>query len=594
MSKFSSNPFRLPFSRILAAPLERLLGLTTLAQVYDSRPDSMDDPDKFLRHTEKAFGVETTCKGFDIGELPKEGPLLFVANHPLGGLEGVILARILREIRPDTRVLTNKMLTDIPELSQIFIGVDVLGTHSEGRAKRNLKGLRDATRHLAEGGALLIFPAGKVATYDRQAGRVQDHPWNRIVGSLVKKVGPACLPIYVEGKNSRLFYALSYIHPLLRTLSLPRELGNKRGYELGLIFGEPIQEKEFRSLDSADQITDYLRLSTELLAQTRKEKKNYKGVEFKPLKQLELVGSQALPESVRDFLLVSNDRFEVYCAPYENLGNVMQMIGAAREITFRAAGEGTGNEIDIDRFDPHYEHLFVWDKEESAVVGGYRIGRVDRIVAEHGIDALYSRTLYRFDEDYLNKVGQPLEMGRSFVHPDYQRMPQALDLLWRGIGRFVAKNPQYHTLFGAVSISNEHSDLARALIAETMVESFRVEQRFLEGVRPVAPLRVSGKVWTRNMLASLNHIALVNKLVGRCDPGMTLPTLLRHYLSLNGKFVCFSVNKVFNDSLDGLILVDLRETPIKYLKRYLGKEGSASFLSYWDQPEAKSQQQIAS
>jgi hypothetical protein len=259
-----------------------------------------------------------------------------------------------------------------------------------------------------------------------------------------------------------------------------------------------------------------------------------------------------------------------------------ETIGIAREVTFSAAGEGTGNRVDTDRFDPHYLHLFIWDRKASRVVGGYRIGRVDEIVEQQGLDGLYSRTLFDFDEHYLNKIGKCLEMGRSFVHPDYQRLPQTLDLLWRGIGLYVAKNPEYHTLFGAVSISNEHSDLARALISECMLESFCAEQRFLEDVKPLVPLKVSGKIWTDAMLASLNHVSMVNKLIGRCDPGKALPTLLRHYLSLNGKFVCFSINEVFNDSLDGLILVDLRKTPSKYLKRYLSKEGAANFLAKWD------------
>lgn len=577
------NPFRLSFNPLIAKPLEWLLGLKGLIDIYDARPKGSTDSDEFLRHTEKSFGVNLKPRGFDIGQLPKDGPLLFVANHPLGGLEGVILARILREQRPDTKVLTNEMLTRIPELSDIFIGVDVLGAQSGKRASSNLKGLREATNHLKNGGALLIFPAGKVATYDLKARRIQDHAWNRIVGSLVKKISPVCMPICVEAKNSRLFYTLSAIHPILRTISLPRELSNKKGTEMGLVFGEPLREGDFRYLKTADQITDYLRLSTELLASKKGITKRYAGVDFKPLKSVQTSqNSQQLLDAIEDYKMLSNDRFDVYCAPYASLGDLMQVIGEAREFTFRAAGEGTGNAIDIDKFDPHYEHVFVWDREQQAIVGGYRIGCVDKIVEKHGIDALYSRTLYHFSEEYLQKIGNTLEMGRSFVHPDYQRMPQALDLLWRGIGAFIATKPQYHTLFGAVSISNEHSDLARALISETMIESFRAEQRFLEDVRPVAPLKISGKVWTRSMLASLNHIALVNKLIGRCDPGMSLPTLLRHYLSLNGKFVCFSVNKVFNDSLDGLILVDLRETPSKYLNRYMGKEGAVRFLKHWD------------
>lgn len=581
------NPFNIPGNRLLSKPLEAILGLGRLIDIYGSRPVGSNN-DSFLQHTEEAFGINLLVSGFDLGEVPTEGPLLIVANHPLGGLEGVVLARLLRKYRPDTKVLTNELLTTIPELSEIFIGVDVLGESNSKRASANLKGLREASRHLTGGGALLIFPAGKVATYDRSEKRIKDHPWNRIVGSLAKKADCSCLPIFIDGKNSKLFYMLSSIHPLLRTIMLPRELSNKGGSDLGVVVGEPIAAKDFRQLKDAQAVTNYLRLSCELLQTKKSDSKTYQGVDFSPLKQSDLSGLPQKLQSLDHYRLLENERFSVYCAPYEKLGTVMDAIGAAREVTFRAAGEGTGNETDIDQFDPHYEHLFVWDKEKRNIVGGYRIGRVDKIVAEHGIDALYSRTLYRFGKNYLAKVGAPLEMGRSFVHPDYQRLPQALDLLWRGIGVYVAQNPGYHTLFGAVSISNEHSDLARAFIAETMVESFRAEQKFLQGVEPVVPLKVSGKVWQKDELQSLNHVSLINKLVGRCDPGKALPTLLRHYLSLNGRFVCFSVNRVFNDSLDGLILVDLRKTPIKYLNRYMTKEGAQQFLEHWSKSDALS------
>ena len=576
------NPFVIPGKRFFARPLESLLGLRRLINIYASRPKGSNN-DSFLNHTEKAFGINLSVEGFDLAKLPPEGPLLIVANHPLGGLEGVVLARLLREFRPDTKVMTNELLTRIPELSEVFIGVDVLGDHNEKRASSNLKGLREASRHLNGGGALLIFPAGKVATYDREERRIKDQPWNRVVGSLARKSKCTCLPIYVNAKNSKLFYGLAAIHPLLRTMMLPRELSNKSGSPLRLQVGEPILNSDLLHLKGADDITNYLRLSTELLRPERQRSKTYEGVKFKPLKP---AGFDAIPQhldKLADFKLLENERFDVFCVPFAELGPVMDVIGAAREVTFRAAGEGTGNEIDIDRFDPHYEHLFVWDREARTIVGGYRIGRVDDIVAKHGIDALYSRTLYRFTQSYLDKIGAPLEMGRSFVHPDYQRLPQALDLLWRGIGAYVAKNPRYHTLFGAVSISNEHSDLARAFMAEAMVESFRAEQQFLQGIEPVVPLKVSGKVWSSRELQSLSHVSLINKLVGRCDPGKALPTLLRHYLSLNGRFVCFSVNRVFNDSLDGLILVDLRKTPSKYLNRYLTKEGASRCLAVWSE-----------
>lgn len=273
---------------------------------------------------------------------------------------------------------------------------------------------------------------------------------------------------------------------------------------------------------------------------------------------------------------------QVYCAPYDRLGPIMREIGINRELTFRAAGEGSGQAVDSDRFDPYYLHLFLWDRDANRIAGGYRIGRVKDIIAAHGVEGLYSRSLYEFDESYLQLIGNALEMGRSYILPDYQRRPAALDLLWRGIGEYVARNLEFHTLFGAVSVSRKHSDLARTLISESMLESFHAEQEYLLNIKPVTPLKVSGKVWTSEMLALLSHISVLNKLVGRCDPGKSIPALLRHYLSLNGRFVCFTINTGFNDSLDGLILVDLRKTPAKYLNRYLGKDGSRKFLDKWN------------
>ena len=582
-----TSPFKLPLrNRCLASLLERVLGLSTLSKCYESAVGKADKQ-AFLLAVLDYLGVHLNAVDPQntLGQLP-DGPLLIVANHPLGGLEGVAITQLLLALRPDTQVLTNDLLTRIPELKSTFIGVDVL---SKNAARENIKGIRAASQHLKSGGALLIFPAGKVASVNIRSGSVEDHPWNRLAGNLLRRSGASCLPIHVDGYNSRFFYLMALAHPKLRTLLLPRELANKAGRELKLIVGELIKPQEIRKLSDDRAVTDYLRLATEFLKKSKKstEKLNT-SLAFDPLIDDELNDSLIVNDTnedlnqLGDLRLIESEQFDVYCAPFDRLGSLSESIGIAREVTFRAAGEGTGNRIDSDRFDPHYLHLFIWDKQAARVVGGYRIGRVDEIVQQHGLNGLYSRTLFDFDHQYLDKIGKALEMGRSFVHPDYQRLPQALDLLWRGIGLYVAKHPEYHTLFGAVSISNTHSDLARALISECMLESFCAEQRFLEDVKPLVPLKVSGKVWTNEMLASLNHVSIVNKLIGRCDPGKALPTLLRHYLSLNGKFVCFSVNKVFNDSLDGLILVDLRQTPSKYLKRYLSKEGAANFLAKWN------------
>jgi hypothetical protein len=288
---------------------------------------------------------------------------------------------------------------------------------------------------------------------------------------------------------------------------------------------------------------------------------------------------------LEEFRLIEHEEFDVYCAPYDRLGSIMEQIAIAREITFRSVGEGTGLSKDSDEFDPHYSHLFLWDKAALRIAGAYRVGLVDEIVAEHGVMGLYSRSLYKYDEAFINRLGSSIEMGRSFIHPDYQKKQVSLNLLWRGIGRILVGRPKYHTLFGSVSISREYSDLARALIADTMMTNFKASE-FDQLVTPITPHKIMNRVWTREMLAELSNVKMLSKLIGRCDPGKAVPVLLRHYLSVNGKLVCFNINPKFSDSLEGLIIVDVRKTDAKTLGRFLGADGSAYFMSFHKQQDS--------
>ena len=198
---------------------------------------------------------------------------------------------------------------------------------------------------------------------------------------------------------------------------------------------------------------------------------------------------------------------------------------------------------------------------------------------------LYSPSLYKYDEAFINRLGSSIEMGRSFIHPDYQKKPVSLNLLWRGIGRILVGRPKYHTLFGSVSISREYSDLARALIADTMMTNFKASE-FDQLVTPITPHKIMNRVWTREMLAELSNVKMLSKLIGRCDPGKAVPVLLRHYLSVNGKLVCFNIHPKFSDSLEGLIVVDVRKTDAKTLDRFLGADGSAHFMSFHKQQDS--------
>ena len=449
---------------------------------------------------------------------------------------------------------------------------------SKDAAKKNLKGMRKAMKHLRNDGMLLVFPAGQVSSLNIRKRRIEDRPWDRLVGQLAATEGAVSVPIHVKGKNSRLFYLLGLIHPRLRTLMLARELSNKQGSELRLKVGEPVTQTELRKLPDSASITHYLRMSTDLLgvAAGASEYRQAHAIDM-PRPGVELLADI---DRLREYRLLERKAFEVYCAPFDALGSVAEQIGIAREITFRAAGEGTGNQIDIDQFDAHYLHLFIWDRERHTVAGGYRIGRVDEIVAEHGIDGCTGGLCTgSIRPTWIVSVraggwavfctpGLPAPSGSAgFVVARYWQIRRAEPPIPHAVRR-----GQYFTRsfgYGALADCREYAAIASC-------------GRQVSGRCGAShAVKTDGKIWTDDMLKSLSQIAVLNKLVGRCDPGKTLPILIRHYLSLNGKFVCFSVNTVFNDSLDGLILVDMRKMPERYLVRYLGKDGAETFTSHW-------------
>lgn len=587
MNQIIKHPIELPISnKFLKRIATRVAGLGPLIDIYDSwlgstRDNGLPQGEQLLDHALSALNTELVWQdSFALKKIPEDGPLIVAANHPLGGLEGMLLTRELLKYRSDTKVLVNELLLRIPEFADLFIGLDVL---SDDPSRKNARGIRTACRHLGSGGSLLIFPAGLVASISPGQFRIEDSEWNNLVGWLARRYRATCMPVHIEARNSPGFYLAGLIHKRLRTFLLPRELANKQDSIVHAYCGELITARDIDQLRDADKITQYLRLSTDMLAPTSGYTSNPAPTRHVATiaANIETASLQRQLAELESYRLVDDDAFSVYCAPHHALGCLMNQIAVDRERTFRAVDEGTGRELDSDHFDPYYWHLWAWSKKNQEIVGAYRVGKIDEIIDEHGLNCLYSRTVYKFDQSFINQIGSAIEVGRSFVTIPYQRHPKALDLLWRGIGAFMVQNPGYHTLFGGVSISRQYSALARSFVADAMMTNFCVSQEWQQQVRPQAPLKISGKLWTPEVLESLSNITIINKLLGNLDQGKHIPILLRHYLALNGRFASFAVNTGFNDSLDGLIIVDLREAPAKYLNRYLGKEGSELFLQRW-------------
>lgn len=585
MSVTTHNPFALSQvnSGVLKSVIQAVSKIDVLEgwyeQWYQNNNGQCGDTDEFIAYTLDKLGVLSQVVNDEkLADIPQEGAFIFVANHPLGGIEGVMLTQILRRIRPDLKVLTNEMLSSIPELSDVFIGVDVL---NQNKAQYNSKGMREVTRHISKGGALLVFPAGTVSQIRIPSLKVIDAPWNAMISRLAKKYDAPVMPVFVEGENSKLFYLSAYIHKRLRTLLLPRAMVSKAGETIRLHFSAPIPAADIRRIGDDAIAMHYIRLCCKVLGSSQHTCADCGHESMEEIKND--LCSQKISEhliQLQEFLLYKSGDLAVYCAPYKELGPVMEQLSIERERTFRAVDEGTGKELDSDRFDPHYLHLFLWDKAAQKFAGGYRLGRTDEIYQAHGLDGLYSHSLFDYDAKFLNNMGKTIEVGRSFVAQDYQKNPKALDMLWKGIGHYVAKNPEYHTLFGCVSISRQYSALARAMLTETFLSHYGVEDSIANKVKARVPQAKLDSPWTSDQLASLSEIPIINKLVGRIDQGMVVPVLIRHYLALSGRFISFTVNNSFNDALDGLIMVDLRNTSARYLKRYMGEQGMGVFHNY--------------
>ena len=509
----TTDPFRIDeIPTALRGPLETALAIPALRRIYRQvRDGAHTSREEFETRVLRALDVRPHATDADLMSIPVRGPVVIAANHPHGALDGLLLLDLARRVRPDVRVLANRCLDRIPELRRSCFFVDPFD--GPEAAARSRAGLRAAHLWLRRGGALIVFPAGEVA-HTWIDGRLVDSLWHTTFERLAEATGAQVVPAFIGGHNSRLFYAAGRLHPWMRTALLGRELLATRGRTIRVRIG------------ANDTIA----------------------------REIERLDDRAC--------LVKSGAFRVFCATADAIPSTLREIGRLREVAFRAVGEGTGRSVDLDDFDRSYLHLFVWDTAKRQIVGAYRIGRSDRIASTVGVGGLYTRTLFTYDQRFLTRLGAPaLELGRSFVRPEYQKAHNALLLLWRGIGAFVARHPQYRFLFGPVSISARYGDASRAMLIEFL------RQRHLD--RDLA-----------NLVEAVTPPRFAAPKEGLLPEGM--PVLLRQYLKLNARLVGVNVDPDFSGAVDALMVVDLLTVARGALARYMGKDGAAEYHAWHD------------
>jgi len=552
----------------------------TLQQAIMELP-ATGDPAGFAAAALERFGVSYFLPHEQLQQLPPSGPVIVVANHPFGGIDGLIAIASLAQRRRDLKILAHGLLATVPSLSDIILPIDPFGGRSAARS--NAPSVLRALRHLEAGGLLLMFPAGEVSHFSPRRASISDPVWNPGAARIVTLSGAPVLPMHFQGRNSLLFQAGGLLHPRIRTLMLPREILNKNGRRVDVRIGRLLPAERLAKFDTPHALLNHLRATTYLLGDERTAVRTApRALEpICPPIAGELLSAEvaALPASSH---LGSCGGFSVHLARSGAIPHVLQEIGRRREESFRAVGEGTGRTSDLDLHDDYYEHIFVWNSTDQSIAGGYRIGRIDEILRRFGNRGLYLNSLFEFREPFFRLLGPALELGRSFVGVNYQRSYAPLLLLWRGVLEYVARNPRYARLIGPVSLSNDYDLASRALVVKGL-QAHRHDAVLAALVRarnPFAPHLSSGSLF--GQARRLPDMETLDELIVDREPdGKGLPVLIRQYLKLGARTLAFNVDAAFGHAIDCLITVDVRQIPSATLRRYMGPDSLDAFQRHW-------------
>ena len=521
--------------------------------------------DKLIKELKISFEISEE----EINRIPSDGAFITVSNHPYGGIDAMLLVKLISMVRPDVKVLANFLLQRVEPISEFILPVNPFEDRKD--ALSSIAGVKLAFKHLKEGHPLGIFPAGEVSSYNLETVGISDRQWQTPVLKMIKKARVPVVPIYFQGTNSRLFHLLGLIHPTLRTVRLPSELFNKRKKTIRIRVGNPISVKDQDGFPDIARFGRFIRTRTYALGSAIEVQKFFKPRLFSSVKR-EDISSPADPENVeteinqirKEYLLFKSGEFEVFCSPSYCLPVIMNELGRLREETFRLVGEGTNKSIDIDEFDLYYHQLFVWDKNTKKIVGAYRVGKGKDIMMQYGVKGFYTQTLFKINHNFYPLLEQSLELGRSFIVAEYQKKPMPLFLLWKGILYFLLKNPEYRYLTGPVSISNRFSDFSKGMIIKYIMQNY-YNHEFAKYIRPRKKftIRASPDFDSDIIIESASDLNKFDKFIKDVEiSNYNMPVLLKKYLKQNGKIIGFNIDPLFNNALDGLLILDLFDVPL--------------------------------
>ena len=556
LPRLTSQPLIRP---LLRQGLRWLLNEEAFAQFAERHPHlrGLDFVEQALATLDFDYRVSEA----ELENIPASGRVMIVANHPIGSLDGLALLRLLGRIRPDVKIVANQLLAEIRPLRPLLLPVDNLGGKTDRRA------ILAMGEHLAQEGALIIFPAGEVSRLGPKG--VKDGPWQGGFIKLARRTRTPLVPIHLEGRNGLPFYLASWLHKPASALLLVRQLFRQQGRRISLTLGERIPPQSLGDLapkTAAALVRRHLyRLGKGKRGPLATEAPIALPEERRQLKQA-MDGCELLGQTP------DGQRILLYRRHEQGHSVILRELGRLREIAFRAVGEGSGRRRDLDAFDDDYHHLILWDPARLDIIGAYRFAPVAELLARKGVSGLYSHTLFGFEERLLPRLEQAIELGRSFIQPAYWGK-RGLDYLWFGIGAYLARYPQYRYLFGPVTLSGSLPPAAKDLLVGFYRQHFAPELALAPSRRPYPE--------TAPLFEGTDYSADLKALKARLDHlGCAIPTLYKQYSELcepgGVQFMDFGIDPDFNHCIDGLVWVDVSRIKPHKRARYIGSPASGT------------------
>lgn len=528
--------------------LKRLLYTSRINEFIDKH--SNPDERQFLTELFDDLNFSYLISNRDLQKIPNEGRVICIANHPIGSLDALSLLKAFLDVRRDVKIVVNELLYGIDKLQGLFIPVKL---DNSGFNKESVNAIQQA---LLADNAVIIFPAAEVS---RLKGiNITDSEWHKGAAHFAKNFQAPILPVYIEARNSILFYLVSILSKKLSMFLLVHELFNKRNKIIRIKIGDVIPAKIFSAgLIETKHHIKLLKKHVHLIG------KGKNGIYLTEKNVIHPGDRRIIRRELNNVLMLgwARDGMRIFLTSKSESPESLYEIARLREITFRKVGEGTGKKLDLDKFDDHYQHLIVWDEKELEIVGSYRLGLGNQIIEKKGIDGFYTSTLFGFSNK-LQKDFLPssVELGRSFVQKKYWNS-NALSYLWQGIGAYLIHNPSIRYLFGGVSISNNYPIPVQQQIVYYFSKWYRFPTQLAESKRKfVIPEKINNELTLQfnSGNAKDDYKILKNMLK---PIGYTVPVLYKHYsdLCIEGgvKFLDFSIDPDFENCIDGLILVDV-------------------------------------